>query len=81
MKQSLKQLEKQLESLEKKLEKKIEQKRVCVNDQFKLEDNDQSHTRKYERLIEKDFELADDIQELERLIRNKKAQIRRKERG
>lgn len=75
----MKQLQKQLESLQKRLDKKIEAKRVCVDSQFELEDNDQSHTRKYERLIEKDFDLAYDIEELERLIKNKKAQIRRKD--
>ena len=68
----------ELDKLTSKRANLIEKKSDCVNNQLILEDNCQEHTAKYYREIEKDFELASKIEDIERLIRNKKAQIKRK---
>ncbi len=69
---------KTLERLLKKLTTLQNKKDDCVKKQFELDDNNLTHTKKYEKLIELDFDLAEQILDISRLIRNEKAKIKRK---
>lgn len=78
---TLSQLEKKLTSLLLKKEKLIGQKNQVVAKQFEMENDvpEYSFSSKYNKLIERDFELADKIGDVERLIKNVRAQISKKQ--
>jgi hypothetical protein len=82
---SLNQAKKDLEKLELKLEKLNQKKDECFNNQNKMDDEflheELSSNKKYQKLIEQDFELASQIDDLQKEIKNKKAQVKRKEKA
>ena len=68
---------KTLGRLLKKLQTLQTKKDDCVKKQFELEDINLTHTKKYEKLIELDFDLAFQILEISGLIKNVRAKITR----
>lgn len=74
-------LENKLLKAESKLQTLNTKKNDVVRKQFELEDQDKCHTSSYEKLIEKDFDLADKIEDQERIIKNLKQQISRAKRA
>ena len=79
---TLKQLEKKLNSLKNKRAVLIAKKEKCVNDQNEFEntylDEELVDNRKYRKLIDLDFDLADKIKDKEREIKNLQSRIRRR---
>ncbi len=71
-------LDMQLAQLKRKLQAIQKKKDLCVAKQFELEDANKTHLAAYQKSIDLDFELASQIVEIERQIKNKKAQIKRR---
>lgn len=68
-------LEKKLDMAEQKVILLENKKNEVVNKQFKMEDDNKTHLAAYSKLIEKDFDLADKIEEQKRIIKNLKQSI------
>lgn len=70
-------IKRELKRFSTQLVKLEDKKNQCVNNQFKMEDEDKTHLAKYDKLIDLDFDLAEKIKDTKRLINNLNARLKK----